>query len=154
MAEVTAERVWFDTWDDVVRKGGYRFESPPYIQQCMEDGVAAGEPWSVLVDLVEYNKLLFEAKGQSKEDVQKNVQALYLQALIDLGFDELEAEMFWETYLDTVWERDNPYAVEAEQPAGTTRRRVRRSDGSAGTINWEDDGVEGPVEEIDPDSPY
>lgn len=150
MAELNAERVFFDTLEEVVPQGAHVFLEPPVLKVSMQDGLADGDAWSVLIDTVMYHRALFEAEGRNAKRVEADSKAVYIAGLETLDIDGFEAEMFWETYLDVEWEREHPFALDDETPEGLATRSGRALGG--GRVTWQDDGIDGPVEEIDPDS--
>lgn len=134
--DIDAERVIFHAREAVVLVGRTTFEEP-YVKLCIQDSITDGQEGfsSLLVDIVPYSKATALAAGRTEEEADADARAAYIAALGQHDVDGFEAEMFWDTYADIEFVKQNPYALQSDNPYIEQPGAARNEDEGWGPAN-------------------
>lgn len=115
--DIDAQRVTYHNREAVVLTGRTTFEEP-YVKLAIQDSLTTGAEglWSLLVDVVPYTEATSRAAGRTEEEATADARAAYISALAQHDVDGFEAEMFWDSYVDVEWAKQNPFATQNDNP--------------------------------------
>lgn len=128
MAEIDAERISFPAPEVVLRTGFSTFEEP-YVKLAIQDDITDGNGGlsALLVDIVPYTKATMLAGGHPEAAAEQEAMNRYFYKLYELGYDQFEAQLYWEAYQDLVFTIQNPYAVQETNPYLTNPAQERQA---------------------------